>query len=448
MCSYRSLTHSSGCTHEIAAVRLVDRVHPLHSQNTMALHDETLRKEVVLGVVDETIHALQRDEVAARAGACDALGIGSVEWKACRDRLIEDLQGAEEWAAREDALVHADLESPPVDSQDGPEFVPSHATLALVQSAMEEQLATAPGRGFHPRDPKWLSVLYQRLRARVRGKAPFIEHARLEDFRFDLALRATVALVSDWGAGNAAAAAVARQIAARDPDHVIHLGDVYYSGTPREMRLNFLDVWHAHGPRRAKYWVLNGNHDMYSGGYAYFEQLLPAVGQRASYFNLQNAAWRLIGLDSAYINHNFTTPQVQWLDRQLAGSAKNILLTHHHLFSPFRKRGDALEEWLDPYFADSRLFAWFWGHEHHLIEYADYRGVKCRCIGHGSMPCVPPDRRRTRNHLDIRRMETRPSRLLPSRGIHGFALLTFDGPVLHIDYVDEDGGTAWTERWT
>jgi hypothetical protein len=26
-------------------------------------------------------------------------------------------------------------------------------------------------------------------------------------------------------------------------------------------------------------------------------------------------------------------------------------------------------------------------------------------------------------------------------------LLTFDGPALEIEYVDEVGGSAWTERW-
>ena len=27
------------------------------------------------------------------------------------------------------------------------------------------------------------------------------------------------------------------------------------------------------------------------------------------------------------------------------------------------------------------------------------------------------------------------------------ATVTFDGPVLYIEYIDEEGGTAWTERW-
>ncbi len=88
-----------------------------------------------------------------------------------------------------------------------------------------------------------------------------------------------------------------------------------------------------------------------------------------------------------------------------------------------------------------QLFAWIWGHEHHLFEFADYRGVKCRCIGHGSLPYVPPDRRRRKHDAEIVRMETRPSPLSPSRGMHGFALLTFDGPSLAIEYVDEVGGT-------
>jgi hypothetical protein len=414
----------------------------------MPIHDETLDKDTVLHVVEEAVQTLQRDDTEVRLGACDALGIGSDEWAACRDGLIEQLQEAEEWVEREDALADSDVEEPPIDSDEGPEFIPSHPTLALIQSAMDEHLETRPNTGFHRRDPKWVSVLYQKLRAKARGKAPFPQHEALTDFRFDLPERGTVALVSDWGTGNAHAAAVAQQIAARRPDHVIHLGDVYYSGTPREMDRNFLGMWRAYGPPAARYWALNANHDMYSGGYGYFQHVLPSFGQPASYVNLRNRFWRLIGLDSAYINHNFNKPQMEWFGAQLEGDAHTILLTHHPLFSPYRKRGDSLEEWLDPYLAQGRLFAWFWGHDHYLMEFADYRHVKCRLIGHGSLPYVPPDRRRQRHPVEIVRWETRPSPLNPARGIHGFVHLTFDGPALHIEYVDELGGTAWTEEWS
>jgi hypothetical protein len=414
----------------------------------MGIHQETLDRETVLQVLDEAVHTLQHDDPAVRASACDALAIGSAEWAACRDELIEELQEAGEWAEREEAIVESVDDEPPIDSDVGPEFLPSHPTLALIQSAMDEQLETRPDRGFHRHDPQWLSVLYQSLRTRVRGKAPFVEHRGLDDFRFALGEQTTVAIVGDWGSGNRHAVAVAAAIRARRPDHVIHLGDVYYAGTPGEVRRNFLDVWRAHGPDTARYWALNGNHDMYSGGHGYFGLVLPAFEQPSSYFTLHNRDWRIVGLDSAYVNHNFTKAQMVWLDSQLMGGARTILLTHHHLFSGFRKRGYALEDWLDPHFAAGRLFGWLWGHEHHLVEYADYRGVKCRCVGHGSVPYVPPDRRRQRHPVEIVRMETRPAPHSASHGIHGFALLTFDGPVLHIEYLDEQGGTAWTERWS
>ena len=413
----------------------------------MPLHSETLDRDLVLKLLDETKRTLQNDDTGVRSPTCDALGVGSDEWSACRDQLIEELQEAADWAVREHAIVTAVENAPPVDSEEGPEFVPSYPTLALFQSAMEEQLEAVPGYAFEASDPKWLSVLYQRIRGRIRGKAPFVEHRGVADFRFDLAERGTVALVSDWGAGNDFAAGVARQIARRDPDHVIHLGDIYYSGTLAEVQRNFLDMWSMYGPRRANYWGLNGNHDMYSGGHGYFEHVLRAFRQPASYFNLQNRYWRLIGLDSAYVSHNFTKPQILWFDAQLTGAPRNILLTHHHLLSAFRKRGNDLEEWLDPFFASGRVFGWIWGHEHHLVQYADYRGVRCRCIGHGSLPYVPPDRRRRRHPADIVRIETRPSPVDPAQGMHGFALLTFDGPALQIEYIDETGGTAWTELW-
>jgi len=98
--------------------------------------------------------------------ACNALGIGSDEWTSCHDDLIEALLEAEDWLARQEAIVRTVVNAPPVDSDEDPEFVPSHPTLSLVQSAMEEQIESAPAAGFHRSDPKWLSVLYERLRAR------------------------------------------------------------------------------------------------------------------------------------------------------------------------------------------------------------------------------------------------------------------------------------------
>jgi hypothetical protein len=404
-----------------------------------------LDKHTVLGLLDETIRTLERDDQALRVSACDALGIGSKEWAACRDEIVAELQEAEEWAAREDAIeAHVD-EAPPTDTGHGPEYLPSNQTLALFQSAMDEEIERG-ARRLHGRDPRWLTTVVHRLRTRFTGKAPFVEHEALTDFRTELPERCRVALVSDWGTGNHHSAAVAQRIRAADPDHVVHLGDIYYSGTPREVQRNFFDVWQAHGPARARYWALNANHDMYCGGVGYFQHLLPAIGQPASYFRLGNAHWRLLALDTAYVGHNLTRPQVEWLDAQLDGTARRVLLTHHHLVSPFRKPGYRLGDWLRPFMTDGRVDAWFWGHDHYLIEFGDRHGVKCRCIGHGGVPHrVPPTR--YSYEVDVRRIERRPAPGDPTHGISGFALLTFDGPGLHIAYVDEAGGTSWEERW-
>ncbi|MGH9447074.1 MAG: hypothetical protein ACRD3O_15270, partial [Terriglobia bacterium] len=40
-----------------------------------------------------------------------------------------------------------------------------------------------------------------------------------------------IALVGDWGTGDATASAVMSQITGLKPDYIIHLGDVYYAGT-------------------------------------------------------------------------------------------------------------------------------------------------------------------------------------------------------------------------
>jgi hypothetical protein len=66
-------------------------------------------------------------------------------------------------------------------------------------------------------------------------------------------------------------------------------------------------------------WALNGNHDRYSGGHGYFGYLLhdprfrgqwrgaSADHTLSSYFSLENEDWQLLGLDSAYLNHDLGT---------------------------------------------------------------------------------------------------------------------------------------------
>jgi hypothetical protein len=199
-----------------------------------------------------------------------------------------------------------------------------------------------------------------------------------------------VALLSDWGTGLYGAPKAAASIAS-DPkrfDLVMHLGDVYYSGTQNEVRTRFLDVW----PRvpGALNRGLNANHEMYTGGEGYFRAVLPDFAQRASYFALQNDHWLLVGLDSAYDDHDLHGDQVAWLQQILstAGNRKLILFTHHQPYSLLDNQGPKLVGKLGSLLTQRRVFAWYWGHEHRCVLYDAHPawGVLGRCIGHGGYP--------------------------------------------------------------
>src|SRR5262249_43125138 len=142
------------------------------------------------------------------------------------------------------------------------------------------------------------------------------------------------------------ARAILEQIASLSPDVVIHLGDVYFSGRPEEVRAHFLDVFEAvFGAARPRVLTLAGNHDRYSGGAGY-RALLDGLGQPASYFCLQNEAWQILAMDSGYhdvdpkqrrsLVTDLEPSELAWhLDkvRRFGATKGTILLSHHQLFS-------------------------------------------------------------------------------------------------------------------
>ena len=236
------------------------------------------------------------------------------------------------------------------------------------------------------------------------------------------------------------------------------------------MKQRFLDGW----PRRAEALnrALNSNHEMYSGGEPYFEKTLPTFGQESSYFAFQNQHWLLVGLDVAYRDHAIDDEQVEWLKKILAqaGDRKVILFSHHQLFSHFDSQGTKL--FSHPGFGailrSKRIFAWYWGHEHRcsIFEAPDPTfGLLARCIGHSGMP---QGRDRTRDlpratEPTYARAEWRrsPAQIVGGNPLpnvvvlegrndligdeadkfspHGYAVLTFDGPVL-IEQVRDASG--------
>jgi pimeloyl-ACP methyl ester carboxylesterase len=201
---------------------------------------------------------------------------------------------------------------------------------------------------------------------------------------------AKIFLVSDFGTGLYGAPQITSTIAKSGSqfDLMMHLGDIYYSGTQEEVQNRFLSLWPKEAGAVSR--NLNGNHDMYSGGFGYFDKSLPAFEQNASYFAMQNKRWLLVGLDTSYKDNNLGKKQVAWFKEvmQQAGNRKLILFSHHPLFSNFKDQGIDLADKLHDVLHARRITAWYWGHEHHCAIYKRHPIYRFfgRCMGHGGMP--------------------------------------------------------------
>lgn len=199
-----------------------------------------------------------------------------------------------------------------------------------------------------------------------------------------------IAILGDWGTGLYGAPACAQSIESDPKDYglLLHLGDVYYSGTDKEVLDRFLNLW----PKKpnAINRACNSNHEMYTGGYAYFDQTLKKFKQPASYFALQNDHWLLVGLDSAYKEWELANDQVAWLRALLAsaGERRVILFSHHQLFSWMETPGSKLQSELGELLTNKKIFGWYWGHEHRCMIYDRHPvwNIYGRCVGHSGYP--------------------------------------------------------------
>jgi Calcineurin-like phosphoesterase len=183
-----------------------------------------------------------------------------------------------------------------------------------------------------------------------------------------------------------------------EPNAIIHLGDVYYSGTPQECTRNVVNVVKALIDqlkiKRPPFFTLPGNHDYYSGGRGFYQMIgeindvLPSCEQKAGYFCLrtQDDHWQFLGMDTGYNDRDpivQKTPglvgsEITWhRDKLDHFPGATILLSHHQLFSSKEILSKGSRPWLneglqaifEPYY--DRVAAWFWGHEHNLILFKD-----------------------------------------------------------------------------
>ena len=233
-----------------------------------------------------------------------------------------------------------------------------------------------------------------------------------------------IAMAGDWGTGLYGAPKIAERIAATGPfDLLLHLGDIYYSGTAEEVKDRFIAIWPFAAGKMNR--AINSNHEMYSGGFGYFDIILPKFDQPASYFALQNTNWMLIGLDTAYIDHDMDPKQVAWLEQTVAGRGqrKVVLFSHQQLLSRLDNQGDKLIAKLQNLLTSKQITAWYWGHEHQCVLYDKHPtwGLIARCLGNGGIP--EPRKKdvrnapveRTESYITWRRLEVDPQKPMAPR---------------------------------
>ena len=306
-------------------------------------------------------------------------------------------------------------------------------------------------------DPRWAGTLVSYLNYfgtdGLRRRIPYIPPDAAGPEVIPISPDARVALLSDWGTGGRTALAVLHDLAAKQPDVLVHLGDIYYAGTAAECDRNFAQpIRAALGPDLPVF-TLSGNHDMYSGGDGYYGLIARlnagAPRQRASYFCLRStdSRWQFLAMDTGLHAYDpfeqhpltFLNPaEEDWLvDRIAEFPGHTILLSHHPAVSALAGIGPGgTDPWnarlhasLARFTAAGRIAAWFWGHEHTMALYAPYGALaRGRCIGCGAIPMFTADH----PYAPRAGLQDPPALLSPRLGDdgtvldHGYAVIALD----------------------
>ena len=118
--------------------------------------------------------------------------------------------------------------------------------------------------------------------------------------------------------------------------------------------------------------------------------------QDGSYFALQNSNWLLVGLDTAYVDHDLDAQQVAWLNLVIkestaasGGKAKKLVLfSHQQLFSRLDTQGPKLRQALRHLLDAKAVTAWYLGTRASMCHLRSPRGLQHygRCLGNGGIP--------------------------------------------------------------
>lgn len=318
--------------------------------------------------------------------------------------------------------------------------------------------------------------------------------------KFDSEDTVRVACMADFGAGTKEADYNAKAMMINfTADWTWHLGDVYYVGTEAEIDSNIF----GKPPANTKYGVtwpmgelgtfaVNGNHEMYSRGYGYFDYWMPQIGakdeegkqlgQETSYFMLENDYWRVVALDTGYEtygkifeNEDLTQNEavIKWLtDVAKIGDPTDmrgiIFLSHHQYFSAYEEGFPQTAQQLSDILPGNRTYLWLWGHEHRLSFYDLNNNDDIdmyaygRCLGTGGFPVSHtdvPDNAKESKLLayDDRVMDNLEGFYDFDVGFNGYTRIKFDRNMVTLTYktlkkvngtiVDDDSTTVAQETF-
>jgi len=274
---------------------------------------------------------------------------------------------------------------------------------AVGDSALQAQLVTQRD-AYTMGNPLWEQMAEQYIRyygqylGHDSGQPAYRDWGHDLDFgvvEWRLPAKAKIAVIGDIGTGTDVAAAVLLAALAQQPDAILHLGDVYYSGTEFEFAHRYTGLFETvfeQTGRRVPVFGVPGNHEYFTGAHAYLACLdsgtltvEPSQRQAASYFCLRSAddGWQFLGMDTAYHGHALSMPpnmladalqrlhrsdpdvpdtvapmsllpaddpglvrlredELTWHAHKLASfGGRSVLLSHHQLYSAAQKVGTA-----------------------------------------------------------------------------------------------------------
>lgn len=318
-------------------------------------------------------------------------------------------------------------------------------------------------------DPRWSEAVEEYLKFKEQaGTIPYVRYQNLGDFVIPIENNLKIAFIADWGTGAQDAEFLLVQVMRHKPDILIHLGDIYYSGTMDEVQNNFYNIIQKRVDlEQTRIYTLAGNHDMYSGGEGYY-WLLKQLKQPSSYFCLRNDYWQFLAMDTGLNDSNplASDSKVTYLDPREAdwhfdkfknaGDRKTILLSHHQLFSDLgvgtddQGRKIAFNPHLYQTFQHTfeQIELWLWGHEHNLVVYDPYMNLKRgRCIGASAFPVMEQEKPyQTALNFNLQGMNTSPTLNdqivlgVNSDGFynHAYAIMLLEGMNAKVDYYQVD----------